>query len=129
MRLDPRTTGGRVLPLPALPAGAYSLRLALEEGEDERVVSRWHDLVIDPNSVEFRDPRVDIASLAAIASATGGRLLGHDELETWAEGLDLRALERTLTARLDLWGSIWLFLPLLGLLALEWALRKRWGLV
>jgi hypothetical protein len=128
MGLDPRTPGGRLLPLPSLPPGDYVLRVALEEGED-RVESDWLALTIDPYSVEFRRPDVDLAALREIAARTGGRMLRPHEIGAWAAGLGLRPREATLTGRLDLWASLWLFLPLLGVLSLEWVLRKRWGLI
>lgn len=128
MELDPNTPGGRRLPMPALRAGRYSLRVALEEGSD-RVVSDWEPIVVDPYSVEFRNPRVDLTALNDIATRTGGRILRHDELEDWARQVDLHEKRAILSGRIDLWSSLWLFLPLLALLSLEWALRKRWGLI
>lgn len=128
MQVDPEVPGSRRLPLPALPPGEYVVRLALEDGE-ERVVSEWKDLVVDPYSVEFQHPRVDRASLQRIAETTGGAVVDRAGLASWARDLDLVARETVVTARIDLWGSLWLFLPLLGLLSTEWALRKRWGLI
>lgn len=128
MQLDPRTPGGRSLAVPALPPGTYGLRLAMEE-KSGRVESPWAQLVIDPYSVEFRRPRVDRAALARVAATTGGRLLSPSDLERWARELPLEPRQAVLTGRIDLWNSIWLLAPLLLALALEWALRKRWGLV
>jgi hypothetical protein len=128
MQLDPQTPGGRRLAMPALPAAAYSVRVALEEG-DGRVVSLWQPLVVDPYSIEFQDPGADVAALGDIARQTGGRLLAGDELEDWAADIELVTRQATLSGRIDLWSSLWLFLPLLSLLTLEWSLRKRWGLI
>jgi len=125
---DPKVPGSRRLPLPSLPPGEYSVRLSLEDGDD-RITSDWKDLVVDPFSVEFQDPRVDRSALQRIAETTGGRLLERRDLAAWAAGLDLVARETVVTARIDLWGSLWLFGPLLLLLCAEWSLRKRWGLI
>lgn len=128
MQLDPRTPGGRRLPLPALPPGEYLLRVSTEDAAG-RQVSDWQPLLVDPYSVEFRDPKVDRAALAALAERTGGELLGPSELAEWARELELEPSRRLLTGRLDLWASPWLLVPLLGILALEWAVRKRSGLI
>jgi len=128
MDLDPGTPGGRRLALPALPAGRYHFRVALEE-EDVRLVSPWQELGVDPYSVEFREPGVDRAALARIARSTGGTTINADELDAWVSSLDLQTEERVSVHRLSLWASLKLFLPLLGLLSLEWLLRRRWGLV
>ncbi len=128
MNLDPDTAGGRVLPLPSLPAGEYRMRVALEE-DDSRITSAWQPLLVDPYSVEFLDPRVDMPALAAIAAATGGRVLSASEVGEWSASVPLQAKQAVLTGRLDLWDSPWIFMPLIALLGFEWGMRKRWGLV
>lgn len=128
MRQDPRTPGGRVAPLPALPPDVYSIRIAMEESGGT-IASPWQSLTVDPYSVEFRDPAVDSAALTALARRTGGAMLAPDDLLDWAASHPLPVRESVLAGRLDLWASPWLLLPLLGLLGLEWALRKRWGLI
>lgn len=128
MQLDPRTPGGRRLPLPALPPGEYLLRVSTEDPMG-RSSSPWQPLLVDPYSVEYRDPGVDRAALAALARRTGGDLLRSDALASWARELELEPSRRVLTGRLDLWASPWLLLPLLGILAVEWGLRKRVGLI
>ena len=128
MLSDSSTPGGRTLEMPALPAGRYAMRLALEEGE-ERVVSSWQQIVVDAHSVEVRDPRVDLAALRQLAELTGGRLLQPSEIESFARSLDLKSRRLVLAGRFDIWSSAWLYAPLLLLLAAEWALRKRHGLI
>jgi hypothetical protein len=125
---DPRTPGGRQLAVPALPPGEYSIRVALEE-DGSRITSAWQDLVVDPYSVEFQHPQVDRGALLRIAQATRGDVLAPDELHDWPSHLALQPRQAVLSGRIDLWDSLFLFLPLLILLALEWVLRKRWGLV
>lgn len=128
MQPDPAAPGGRVLPLPPLPAGEYSMRVALEEG-DRRLTTPWEPLVVDPYSVEFLQPQVDRGGLRRIAQTTGGAMLSPADLRAWPSRLTLEPRQAVLSGRVDLWDSLTLVLPLLGLLALEWVLRKRWGLV
>ena len=128
MRGDPRTPGGRRLELPALPPGDYAVRVAVED-DGSTLVSAWQPLTVDPYSVEYRDPAVDRGALAALSRRTGGQTLEDVEAAAWAASVPLPDRQTVLAGRLDLWASPWLLLPLLGLLALEWALRKRWGLI
>jgi len=130
LRMDPdaATPGGRIADLGALPAGEYQLRCRLED-EAGSLETDWQPLTVDPFSVEFRDPRVDRPRLAALARATGGALIDDDDFEAWAQGLNLSRREVVLTGRVDLGAGFWLLVPLLVLLSLEWALRKRVGLI
>lgn len=128
MDIDSASPGGRSLPLPALPAGDYRMRAVLESGTGS-VESAWQPLTVDPYSVEFRSPGVDHAALAELARRTGGRSLTPDEIAAWAAEVPLEARQTLLTGRLDLWASGWTLLVLLSLLAAEWSLRKRWGLL
>lgn len=128
MRQDPRTPGGRVVELPALPPDAYSMRVAMEDASGS-FASDWQSLTVDPYSVEFRDPAVDRAALTALVRRTGGAMVSTAGAADWAADIPLAPRTSVLSGRLDLWASPWLLVPLLGLLALEWALRKRWGLI
>jgi hypothetical protein len=128
MDLDPSAPGGRLLALPPLPPGDYSVRVALEE-DQTRMTAPWQPLVVDPYSVEFQQPRVDSSGLQRIAQATGGAVLDPSELSDWPARLALEPRQAILSGRIDLWDSLVVVLSLLGLLALEWILRKRWGLV
>jgi len=128
MRQDPRTPGGRIVELPALPPGAYSIRIAMEDAASA-LTSPWQSLTVDPYSVEFRDPDTDLAALTALARRSGGALLDTGAVESWAADLPLETRRTVLAGRTDLWASPWFLIPLLGLLGLEWALRKRWGLI
>ena len=128
MAPDPETPGGRVAEMPALPAGEYRLRATLEENSST-LSSDWEPLTVDPFSVEYQDPRVDRLQLSSVARATGGEALGPGEFADWARALDLSRRERILSGRIDLGSRLWLLLPLLGFLSVEWTLRKRAGLI
>ena len=125
---DPGTPGGRLADLPALGAGEYRLRATLEE-DSGSLSSPWQRLTVDPFSVEYQDPRVDRLQLASLASATGGQLIGPADFDGWARSLDLSRREAVLTGRIDLGSRFWLLIPLLLFLSVEWAVRKRAGLI
>ncbi len=72
---------------------------------------------------------LDAQLLEAMAEAAGGRFLREGEFDR----LDdlLRPLRRGRVEEREtlLWQSWWWFVPIVALLAVEWALRKRAGLV
>ena len=47
----------------------------------------------------------------------------------WARSLDARTLVRSRTASTRLWESPWLFALVVGMLSVEWAWRRRRGLM
>jgi hypothetical protein len=128
MAPDTATPGARSAELPSLAAGEYLLRATLEENSSS-LHSSWEPLTVDAYSVEFRDPRVDRLRLASLARATGGDLLSGPDLAPWARSLELDQRQRISTGRIDLGSRLWLLIPLLGFLSVEWALRKRAGLI
>jgi hypothetical protein len=78
--------------------------------------------------LETVDPRVHEDVLTRLAERSGGRLIGEGELGALAQALRTRAdASSTMTVQ-ELWHGPWTFVTLIGLLAGEWTLRRRWGL-
>ncbi len=77
---------------------------------------------------EFRDPRPDSERLAALAEASGGQVI-HDarSLAAILRGAK-RNPEVTIISRTPLWDHPLVWALLLGVLCLEWVLRRRRGL-
>jgi len=101
-------------------AGAWEMALAA--GFDPRAVNTEQLLVLPPSD-EWRDPRVDLDGLGALAQGSGG------ELFTDAERLvaalpDLRKQE-SITVLHGLWDSAWALALVVALLAVDWAVRRR----
>ncbi len=128
MRLDPDAPGGRVQALPTLSPGDYRLRVVAETEQGPQV-GAWSPLTVDAYSVEYRDPRPDVAGLRALTESSGGRLLKRPEDLRWVEELDLSPRRDVKLSRLDLWSSWWALVPFLLLVGGEWTLRRRWGLL
>jgi uncharacterized membrane protein len=87
------------------------------------------DFVIEQHSVEDADLRADTLLLQQIAQASGGR---YRRLEDWpalmrSVNLHTHILEDIETFRL--WGSIWPLVATIALLAMEWTIRKRVGMI
>jgi uncharacterized membrane protein len=77
---------------------------------------------------EFADPRLNEAVLRRLARETGGRYVRRadaGQVTSWLEAAVPQAIE---PERRDLWHEPWAFLLVVGVLAAEWTLRRRWGL-
>jgi hypothetical protein len=93
----------------------------LGRARSEFVVDRW--------TLEALRAQPDSASMAAIAAASGGRMGVASAAGRWARSLDARTLVRSRTASTRLWESPWLFALVVGMLSVEWAWRRRRGLM
>ena len=107
--------------LPARQPGETTLQLL--PGPDAEPVTRR--LRVRVPALEFDDPRLNVPLLTTLAERTGGRLLAPDDLATLPDLLEDRTetTYQTGTPR-PLWDRGWLMLLFVGLLALEWLLRK-----
>ena len=78
--------------------------------------------------LEMTDPRLNLNVLQRVAYASGGRVVGLEEIGTLPEVLRAGVPAAMLAVRRDLWHNAWSFAAIVALLAAEWALRRRWGL-
>ena len=82
-----------------------------------------------PAALEKEGP-VDLAELAAVASAPGGVLVGSpDQLATALATIKSQTRIESFTSSDPIWDAWWTVATLLGVLALEWWLRKRSNLL
>jgi hypothetical protein len=84
-----------------------------------------------PGPMEDLDGAPNYERLKTISASTGGKILGRDEdllkeIQTYAARAQTRFVEER---RLPLWAKLYILIPILGLLGLEWYLRRRWGLI
>jgi len=84
-----------------------------------------------PGPMEDLDGAPDYERLKTIAASTGGKVLGRGddllkEIEAYAAKVQNRFVEER---RLPLWAKLYVLIPILGLLGMEWYFRRRWGLV
>ncbi len=72
-----------------------------------------------------------MAQLAQITADAGGLALAPEELPDLLAQLAARdpRVQEEVVARLTYWDTWPFFLVLVGLLGVEWFLRKRWGMV
>ncbi len=97
--------------------------------DGDQVVGRSSiDVQFLDDSEEYRDPRPDPARLQSLAKQSGGTVVrSAGDLARLLES-STEAADRVVTSRSPAWDSPWILTLLFGLLAAEWALRRRKGL-
>jgi uncharacterized membrane protein len=97
----------------------------------ETSYGKLEESMVVAGSLEGLDAAPDHERLKRIADSTGGQiLLPGDNLLEEIEG-HVRTGERHFTeeTRLPIWATPFVMIMVLGLLASEWFLRRRWGLI
>jgi uncharacterized membrane protein len=85
-------------------------------------------LLVGGADSEMTDPRLNLPVLERIARASDGRMVQPGEMTALADQLRAAVPAAVVAARRDLWHNGWSFAVIVALLALEWMLRRRWGL-
>jgi hypothetical protein len=112
-----------------LPPGRGVFRVDAEARRGADVVGRGTAWALAGGvDREMADPRRHDAVLQRIAQASGGRVLRVEELGTLPSLLSDRLTATERRTERALWHNAWAFLALVGCLAAEWTLRRRWGL-
>lgn len=114
------------------PEGAEKVRelvLRVVSYDGERIVAESHiGVQVIDDFPEYRDIRPDRASLESIAQKSGGRVLsGPDELADLLKSYRAAPAEVIVT-RTPLWDTPPVLLGLIGLLTVEWVVRRAKGL-
>ena len=114
--------------LPALPEGLYRLALSarLPSGE---TLARSLELPVESPRRELMELAARPETLRWLAAQTGGLVVAADDLAALDAALDFTPRSVTSRRILRLWQHPLAFLLLLSLLAAEWGLRKRFGMV
>lgn len=126
VRYDAQTKG-YVATFEAEREGQFEVRVSATHddkpvGDDRTVLSFFRD------NVEYRDYRIDREQLAAIAEATGGRLIGAKEIGDVVRELQERATRTDAYVFVDVWDLPLVLGAMLALLVAEWIYRRRRGL-
>lgn len=105
-------------------------RLWLEDPAQSGKKLSQRTLDVQVPMLEFVNPALDRPRLESIASASGGRCVGLHELPALLSGLSGESRRVPVrTERKDLWDRGWVLLTVVGLLAIEWTLRKKFNLL
>jgi hypothetical protein len=111
-------------------AGDYTLRVTASKDGQLIGTSQSRFLVVEQD-LELDRAAADATLLESLAAMTGGRALVPEELSNLIQRLaeDTESLKVRTETKKPLWDTWGFFGVLVGLLAVEWYLRKRWVLV
>jgi len=111
-------------------AGDYTIRVTATHEGQEIGSTRSRFLVVEED-LEMDNPAADATLLDSLAAMTGGQSLAPEELPGLIKRLaaDTEYLEVQTETKQTFWDTWPFFLALVGLLGVEWYLRKRWALV
>jgi hypothetical protein len=113
--------------IPGLPDGQYTVQYASSDtGPPEVAVPL---LVAQDTEAEMADVSPDENTLKALAQSSGGKWLGLADIASIPQLLSESASRRPQLAEVPLWDSAYLYGFVVACLCIEWALRKRAGLV
>ena len=121
-------TGGQYAATGAMDqAGLYRVDVTAVRGSRPLgSASRW--LYSGGVDREFADPRLNDAWLRRVASLSGGRYVPAADAPRVARWLQDADAQPAAPERRDLWHEPWAFGVVVALLAIEWTLRRQWGL-
>jgi hypothetical protein len=120
------TYRGRTEPL---SEGEYEVSVRAAGFSHEALKARTQFVVLAPESVERQQIACNDELLREMASASGGRFLPEERIGELPELLSPLSSGHVVESETLLWQSYWWFAAIVGLLAIEWALRKRAGLL
>ncbi|MHC4401342.1 MAG: glutamine amidotransferase [Planctomycetota bacterium] len=111
-------------------AGDHAVHVTATQGDEPFGTGRARFLVSDQD-LELDNPAADATVMEGLAAITGGKPTVPEELPGLIDRLALQTegLEVRRETKKTLWDTWGMFLVLVGLLGVEWYLRKRWGLV
>lgn len=114
---------------PGLYEGYFTAPLAgryrLEANENDKEVSNTTEFQVAAVNRELSDTEMRRESLQRIAKLTGGACLEPKDLSNLTKLLDAQPITTTVRSERPLWDSWLVALLLVGLLGIEWILRRR----
>ncbi len=106
-----------------LSPGEYRYRARFDK-DGHVLKEKTGRILIEPFSLEEYDQSGDPAVLMALARATAGGYYPFADFPGAVASMDLGAVVEKYTGEVVVWGKLWLLLLFVGLLGLEWLLRK-----
>jgi hypothetical protein len=94
---------------------------------DQALGAATRYVLVGGSDLEMADLALNEPVLQRLAAASGGRYLRADETAELGQLLRNDELDRA-TEMTDLWHNAWTLLAIMGLLAIEWVARRRFGL-
>jgi len=112
----------------SIPSGVYEYKITATAGERSlgEVKGKF---AVEQLELEWQETVADISLMKQLAENTGGK---HWRVREFLENLDqFQFAEQTqlLARELVIWNNYYWLIAIITLLAVEWFLRKRWGLL
>lgn len=117
----------KILVSPGSTVHQLTLDVVALDGDQEAARSSA-TLQVTDDPAEFRDPRPDHAALGEIARSTGGFVIDKPEELAGLLARDRNTPIEVVVRRSPLWDTPPFWLLLMGVLSLEWIIRRRKGL-
>jgi len=115
-----------------LPEGDYTYTARATAGG--RQLSEQHgSFSVGGLNVEFQETRANKLLLQQIAARTGGRYLESGELQRLPQELlalpNFHSRDVSVARQFELWNRTWMLAVVVALFAVEWFLRKKYGML
>lgn len=110
--------------------GDYTIRVSATR-QNQALGSTQSRFVVVEEDLELDNATADATVLDSLAAMTGGQSLAPEELPRLIRrlGQETQYLEVQTETKATYWDTWTFFLSVVGLLGVEWYLRKRWSLV
>lgn len=113
----------------SLPEGDYEVSVRAAGYSESALKARSRFVVLPPESREMTQTAANESLLRQMAVASGGGYLREEQINTLPDLLSPLSTGRVEESDTVIWQSYWWFAAIVILLTLEWALRKRAGLL
>jgi len=100
-------------------------RYRIESNENDKPISNTTEFQVAVVNKELTDPNVRVEQLKRVASLTGGMCLNMSEFSKIQSLVDNKPLTTTVRSERPLWDNGWMAFAIIGLVGLEWILRRR----
>lgn len=111
----------------ALPPGDYQYYGSAEKGE--RIIGKdAGKFTVGEYSLEYENTELNEEMLKKISAITDGKYYTYENVDELPDDLDVEERKITRTKEVAIWDNVWFFLIFIGLLGVEWTIRKRRGL-
>jgi hypothetical protein len=85
--------------------------------------------ILEPPNSELQNVTRNDSLLTQIASLSGGKYVHENQIDELWEAMKLRHNSKLVESDQLLWQSYWWFIPVVLIIAVEWWLRKKAGLI
>ncbi|MGA2229377.1 MAG: VWA domain-containing protein [Tepidisphaeraceae bacterium] len=110
-------------------AGTHFIRVWAGDEDPQTMRAATLEVPVEIPDLEMANPTQDLATLQAVASASGGEVFQLDQLPRVAAAFTTRRVGRTLEDRQEIWDAPVIYCTILAAILAEWILRKRMRLV